>query len=138
MIKVGLRNQNRIIILEATGKPPIRGRTSISLYFHTPIELLLSSIGLCVGGTILEYCRLNDINTAIFEKIVATKDGNKYYLYVSSPENFDLIHKSRMTTQISNCAIAKELINPITIIWNINSIPTEELLKELPTKCCGA
>jgi uncharacterized OsmC-like protein len=138
MIKINLRNQNRIIILEATGKPPIRGRTSSSPYFHTPLELLLSALGLCVGGNIVEYCRHNDINVNIFEEIMVYLDYVNFIVNIKKPKDFSEEHQKRMKDLLTNCLVAKELAKELKIIWGDNETPTEELIKIIPTKCCGA
>ena len=66
MVEVNIRNKNSIVNLIVVGKVAIRGKTAANLYFHTPLELLLSSLGLCIGGKINDYCRLNDLNPAIY------------------------------------------------------------------------
>ena len=137
MIKINLRNQNRIILLEAVGKTPIRGRASASPYFYSPLELLLSALGLCVGGTIIEYCRLNDINVNIFEEVMVLLDPLNFIINIKRPKDFDKETQERLQRTIEACQIAKELSRKIKIVWGENSIPTEELLKELPKTCCG-
>ena len=137
MIKINLRDKNRIIILDAPGKPPIRGRTSSSPYFHTPLELLLASLGLCVGGNIVDYCRLNDLNVNIFEEIQVYLDYVNFIINIKKPKDFDPKHQQRMETLLNSCLIAKELAKGIKIVWGDNATPTEELIKAIPTKCCG-
>lgn len=137
MIKIGLRDKNRIIILEAVGKAPIRGRTSSSPYFHSPLELLLSSLGLCVGGNILDYCRFNDLNARIFEEIIVFLDGSHFIINIKRPKDFSKENEERLQRTIEACQIAKELSRDVKVVWGENSTPTEELVKELPISCCG-
>ena len=135
-MKVLLRDYNELITITEVGKAPIRGRISSNQYFHTPLELLLSALGLCIGGIINHYCRMNEINPAIFEEIIVDKN-NEYKVFIKRPNDFDISHIVRMSTEIENCNIAKELNSKIEIEWLINSTPTPELLKEPAKPCCG-
>lgn len=138
MIEIQLRDKNRLVVLNVVGKTPIRGRIAPNVYFHTPLELLLSSLGLCVGGKINDYCRMNDLNPAVFEKIIATFDSDKFLILIQRPSDFDPVHISRISDEISNCTIAKELKREVAIEWSLNSTPTPELLKVVEQPCCGA
>lgn len=137
MININIRNKNRIVILDSPGKTPIRGRTTASLYFHTPLDLLLAALGLCVGGNIIEYCRFNDLNTKIFEEIIVYLDNSVFIVNIKRPKNFEKTHEDRLKRTMEECQIAKELSKDIKIVFEDNTIPTEKLLKELPKSCCG-
>lgn len=137
MIKVGLRDKNRIVVLDVPGKTPIRGRTSDSLYFYSPLELLLASLGLCVGGNILDFCRFNDLNVAIFEEINVYLDYQDIVINIKKPKDFDETYQKRLESIINACNIAKELSRNIKIVWGDNNTPTIELIKEKPKSCCG-
>ena len=136
MVIVNLRNKNNLITLSVDGKAPIRGRTANNLYFHTPLELLLSSLGLCVGGIIINYCRLNDLNSFIFESISIYKDGN-YIIKISYPSEIEKVHINRISTEIENCSISNELKEKVLVKWELNETPTDVLIKEETKLCCG-
>ncbi|MCK9429013.1 MAG: hypothetical protein M0R17_03245 [Candidatus Omnitrophica bacterium] len=135
MITVNLRDKNNIINITSVGKVPIRGKTSSNLYFHTPLELLLSSLGLCVGGHIISFCRINNINVNIFEEIVLLKDQD-YILNISCPIDFSEENKNLLRLELEYCQIAKELKNKLIVNFKTNKTKTEELLKQ-PKSCCG-
>lgn len=137
MIKVDLRDKNQIVTLTTPGKIPIQGRTGGSPFFHNSIDLLLSALGLCIGGKIVEYCRFNDLNVQIFEAIACAHEKNWWEIWISKPKDLDEKHVSRLENQLKNCTVGKELINPVKVIWSDNESPIEELLKETKTKCCG-
>ena len=138
MIEVNLRDKNQIIHVTVFGKAPIRGRISSSQYFHTPLELLLSSLGLCIGGIINNYCRMNDINTSIFERITVTLNGEHYEVTIKRPKDFSDEHITRLSTEIQTCPISRELKKDVRISWDLNTIPTETLLKvAVAQPCCG-
>jgi uncharacterized OsmC-like protein len=138
MVEIQLRDKNRLVVLNVVGKTPIRGRISPNIYFHTPLELLLTSLGLCVGGKINDYCRMNELNPAVFEKIIATLRDDKFLILIQRPKDFDPVHISRISDEITNCTIAKELKKEVTIEWSLNTTPTIELLKLVEQPCCGS
>lgn len=138
MIEVILRDKNNLISISVPGKAIIRGRTSQSQFFHTPLELLLSSLGLCVGGLINHYCRMNNLNPAIFEQITIESEESLFKITISHPKDLDPEHISRLGSEISLCNISKELKRDIAIIWSKNTISTAELLSRVKEKsCCG-
>lgn len=137
MITVNLRDKNNIINLNVDGKVPIRGKTSHSIYFHDPLELLLSALGLCSGGLIINYCRLNNINVNIFESITIIKKDEDFLIQILHPKDFDIEHKKRIQSELENCPIAKLLKNDVFCTWSFNNIPVEELVKEQRKSCCG-
>lgn len=130
MIEVKVRDNN-IINLECQGKVLIRGKTANNIYFHTPLELLLCSLGLCVGGLLIKYCRENNVNINLFEFINIDYDGD-YIITISLPDN---INQDEIIGQIRSCSIASELRKTPKIMFVKNKKTTTELLK--PTKCCG-
>lgn len=138
MVEVNLRDHSQIINLSVVGKAPIRGRVSGSPYFHTPLELLLSALGLCVGGHIRDYCRIYDLNPLIFEQILIDYDGSYYRVTILRPRHLDTEHLFRMGEQIKNCNVARELKKEIVFEWKLNTLPVEELKERKPTPCCGA
>jgi uncharacterized OsmC-like protein len=138
MIEISIKDKNRLIILNVVGKTPIRGRISSNNYFHTPLELLLSALGLCIGGKINDYCRLNELNPAIFEQIAVGLEENKFIVFIKRPEDFNPEHIERISTEISYCTIAQELKKEVTVRWELNNTPTKELLKPVEQPCCGA
>ena len=138
MVEVNIRNKNSIVNLIVVGKVAIRGKTAANLYFHTPLELLLSSLGLCIGGKINDYCRLNDLNPAIFEQISLNYDGSNFIVYIKHPEDLDKEHIERIHNEITYCTIAQELKKEVKVKFSLNTIPKEELLKVVEQPCCGA
>jgi uncharacterized OsmC-like protein len=138
MVDISLRDKNRIIVLNVVGKAPIRGRISSNNYFHTPLELLLSALGLCVGGKINDYCRLNDLNPAIFEKISVHLEDGKFFVTIKRPEDLEQEHITRIGSEVSFCTVAQELKKEVTVRWELNNTPTKELLKTVEQPCCGA
>ena len=144
MVNINIRDNNNLINLTIPGKTPIRGRTAPNSYFHTPLELLLSALGLCIGGIINNYCRMNDINPKIFENINVTlgsSDVNKgsFCVEIKHPRDFDHEHIVRLSDEISNCVIAKELKKELVTHWTYNETTTEELIKKtVDEPCCGS
>ena len=137
MITVNLRDNNSIINLNCDGKIAIRGKTLFNQYFHTPIDLLLSSIGLCIGGELINYCRVNDLNVQLFESISIDYLNESFILNISCPEDFDKNHINYLTRILSNCTISKELKKEINITWNKNILKSEELIRT-KRSCCGS
>lgn len=137
MINIYLRDKNNLINITNTGKTPIRGKTSSNLYFHTPLELLLSALGLCVGGIINNYCKLYDINPQIFESISVDKN-DKYIISIQRPEDFEVEHIKRLSSEIDNCNVARELKTKVEVNWLLNKTKIEELIKEQEKSCCGS
>jgi uncharacterized OsmC-like protein len=135
MVKVSLRDKNQLITLECLGKVPIRGRAS-STYFHSPLDLLLSSIGLCIGGTIVNYCRLNNLNVAQFEEVQVLYQEEKFIILIKRPQDFLQEHQDQLTRDISACNISRELKKELQVRWEYNTIPLQELLKEPSKGCC--
>jgi len=138
MVTVELRNNSQIINLMIVGKAPIRGRISSSQFFHSPLELLLSSLGLCIGGKINEYCRMNDLNPSIFEEILLEYSGQHYVVVIKRPKTLEEIHVARLSNEITDCSIARELNKPVLLRWLLNTVSVEELIKKPTQRCCGA
>jgi hypothetical protein len=128
------------------GKTFLRGRTGTSTFFYNPIEYLQASLGLCIGGKLIDYCRFNDLNPAIFQSVIINTKAKKFDLdldthivTIQRPETLDKEHLNRIENEITNCTIAKQLINPIVVEWTTNDIPIEELIKEEKKGgCCGS
>jgi len=139
MIEIHIRDKNRIVNVTSPGKTPLRGRMGSGMFFYNPLDYLLTAIGICAGGQLIDYCRLNELNPIIFETITLLKEDNNYLIIIKRPEDFEDEHLWRIAKTLSNCAIASELKKDIEIKWEINEIPTKELLK-LETKrgCCGS
>lgn len=138
MVEVNLRNKNNLINLTIVGKAPIRGRTSSSQFFHTPLELLLSALGLCIGGIIVNYCRLNELDTGLFESIIMCYKSDQCYVDIKHAKILTKEHISRLSDEITNCPIANQLKKPIGYAWYESEIPVEELIKrQEPGSCCG-
>jgi len=138
MVEVSLRDNNQIINLLVVGKAPIRGRISSSPFFHSPLELLLSALGLCIGGKINDYCRMNDLNPSIFEQILIDYDSLNYIVNIKRPENLSQEHISRLRNEIINCNVARELHKEVKVKFELNTVPVEELIKKPTQRCCGA
>lgn len=138
MVEVNLRDHSSIINLTVVGKAPIRGRVAPSPFFHSPLELLLSALGLCIGGQIKEYCRTYDLNPLIFEQVLVDYDGSYYRVTILRPRNLDPDHMFRLRDQIKNCNVARELKKEIVFEWKLNTLPVEELKERKPTPCCGS
>lgn len=138
MVEIQLRDKNRLVLLNVVGKTPIRGRISPNIYFHTPLELLLSALGLCIGGKINDYCRMNNLNPAVFESIVVGFNSGQFVVVIKRPDDFEGIHIRRMTKEITDCTIAQELKREVIVNWEFNITPVVELLKEVEQPCCGA
>lgn len=139
MITVLARDKNRIVTLSAPGKAPIRVRPSSSPYFWTPMELLCGSVGSCVGGIIVDYCRYNDLDPRIFEFIGADLKDSKIVITLQHPKDLSSEHLSRLSSKISNCEVSKLLVFPIEITLLENSISTKELTDDSKQSrsCCG-
>jgi uncharacterized OsmC-like protein len=138
MIEVNLRDRNNLIVLSATGKAPIRGRVSPNQFFHSPLELLLCSLGLCIGGTIVNYCRLNNINISLFESVIMVYKMEQCCVDIKYSKILTEEHMRRISDEITNCPIAKQLKRTIGYAWYESDIPDEELLKKQDVRpCCG-
>jgi uncharacterized OsmC-like protein len=137
MTSVHLRDKNNLITIAVAGKVPIRGRTSSNQYFHTPLELLLCSLGLCVGGIINNFCRVYDINPLIFEDITISFDGFIFIVSLTRPSDFKLEFERLLEIYIKDCSIARELKKDLSIKWGVNSAPVEKLIARKEKPCCG-
>lgn len=138
MVDVHLLNKNNIINLSVPGKAPIRGRVAPNLYFHTPIEILLSALGLCIGGVIVNYCRLNSIDVALFESIKLDYDSGKYHLDIRYGKTLTEEHMKRIANEIADCPVSRELRAPVGQSWFESDVPVEELTnRQGDSPCCG-
>lgn len=137
MIQVVLRDNNDIINLISETKVPIRGKTSENQYFHTPLELLLSTLGLCIGGEINSYCRLNNLKVQIFESIFIDYDFNKFIIKIQKPEDLEQEHIDLLSKQLIVCNISRVLKNQVEVEWFNNTIKTETLIIQ-KKGCCGS
>lgn len=138
MIEVVIRDKNRIINVISPGKSLLRGRVSHSPFFHNPLEFLLTSLGVCIGGKLHDYCRFNSIDAAIFESIYIINEENNFLIIIKRPKDFSEDHQSRIERQLTNCTISKELVRPIKVKWELNELSTEDLVKkESKRGCCG-
>ena len=133
MVEIHIRNQNNIINAIPIGKTLIRGRTGGSPYLLNPIDILLSSLGICIGGKIVDYCRLNDVDASIFQSIFIDWTNEEYIIRIQAPVEFE---RWRLEKEITTCSIAKLLNNKVIVNWTENTIPIEELKKETKP-CCG-
>jgi hypothetical protein len=136
MIKVDIRNGNRIVILDTPGKTPIRSRRS-SLYFHNPMELLACSLGSCIGSQILDLCRFEDVDPRIFESIHITIENKQPKILIQVPDNIDPEFQKILEARVTGCEIANVLkIGPV-VEFTPNDRSTEELIKPIASSCCG-
>jgi hypothetical protein len=138
MVEVHLRDKNNLINLTIPGKTPIRGRTAPNQYFHTPIEILLSACGLCIGGIIVNYCRLNNLDVGLFESITMDYFAGQCCVDIRYGKTLTEEHILRMSNEITDCPISRELKKPVGFAWKESNIPVEELVKRQDERpCCG-
>jgi len=139
MIEIEARNKNRIVTAVSPGKAPIRIRPSASMYFWNPMELLCAAVGGCLGGILVDYCRYNELNPAIFELLSTDLKDGKIIATLQHPKEIDQEHLSRITQKMRNCEISRMLNKEIEINLIENSTPVEVLTNESRRAkgCCG-
>jgi len=134
MINLNLRNTNNIVTITIPGKTPLKTRSN-GMFFWNSIELLEGSIGSCIGKIIIDYCRYNDIDCAIFNDVSVTKDDN-FKVNIPYPKDLDKIHLERLKNQIITCPVTSLIKIPIDIIF----IENDKLIKDIKIEsksCCG-
>lgn len=137
MVEIHIRDKNNIINVLPVGKQLIRGRTGGSPFLLNPIDILLSSLGVCIGGKIVEYCRLNDIDTNTFQSITINYEKTIFTITLQCLKDFYEDNKNwRLVQDIKNCSIAQLLKDEISVEFTENTIPIKELKKE-SKPCCG-
>lgn len=136
-IKIEVRKDNRIVILNIDGKVPIRTRSG-SFTFHNSMELLCMSYGSCFGRSFLDYCKHENINPETFESLILTMENNIIYLTIQHPKNITDEIKNDIKRIARICEIAKLLVNLPVINFIENNTSTETLINNsLNVKCCG-
>lgn len=136
MLDLQLRDKNRVITMAVPGKTPLKGRRGSSPYYHNSLDFLLAALGTCMGGTISDYCRFNDLNSQIFENINLATDGDKFIVTIKRPEDFAKEHMERLGREITKCPVSHYLTHDVEVRWEFNEKPVEELIVE-PKGCCG-
>lgn len=136
MLDLQLRDKNNIITMTSPGKTPLQGRRGSGLYYHNSLDFILAAVGTCAGGSLIDYCRLNDLNPAIFSNIRLFFSDDKFIIAIKRPSDFEEVHMERIKSRLSNCTMKNYLAHPIEIQWALNEVPIEELIKE-PKGCCG-
>ena len=136
MLDIKIRDKNQIITLAVPGKTPLQGRRGSSLYYHNPLDFLLAALGTCLGGEISDYCRFNELNPQVFEKVNLALDGSSFIITIRRPTDFEQNHMDRLSRRLTSCTVSKYLSQGILVRWDLNEKPTQELIKE-PKGCCG-
>ena len=136
MISLHLRDKNQIINITIPGKGPLQGRGRSSRFYHTSLDFLCAALGLCSGGTIINYCRFNDLNPQIFESVNIAFSDNKFIIIIKRPQDFTQENMDRLTRELEHCPASTYLVFPVEVKWDLNETPITELIKE-PKGCCG-
>lgn len=136
MLDLQLRDKNNIITMTSPGKTPLQGRRGGGLYYHNSLDFLLAAVGTCAGGSLIDYCRFNELNPSIFENINLSFDNDKFIITIKRPEDLEEENMRRIENTLLNCTMKDYISRPMEVRWALNEVPIEELIKE-PKGCCG-
>lgn len=136
MLELHLRDKNNVINMTIPNKSQLSGRRGHSAFYHNSNDYLCAALGVCSGGVIVDYCRFNDINVKIFERILVSVTDENFIITISCPKDFSETNKTRLNSKLINCTIAKLLNKEVKVMWENNTMKTKDLVKEMKG-CCG-
>ena len=137
MIQVSLSDKNRRIITVMSPGKTVLNCSSNSLFFYSPMELLICSLGSCIGTEIYTFSHLNSLDPKIFESINLDIDNFVVTVIIQRPNDFDPNLQEELKTHISKCQIAKMLNVELRVWFTDNLTPTSILTSPSKKGCCG-
>lgn len=138
MITISMTNNNNIITLNSPGKNPIK--SSEGLYFHSPMELLCSAIGACVGKHIVRFANEFKLDLSKFEYFGVGMDDYKIIIVIKHPTTLEQSILDELRKRLYACEVANLIKeDTIEIRFENNTVSDEELTKINSERkpCCG-
>lgn len=130
---------DNIILVNSDMKTPIMTKKSSSYGFYSSMELLTASVGVCTAGNIQKFCLFNQINVKLFDDLILTMDNFQITIEIYYHKSISIETINNLLLELSQCEIAKLLINPPIIKTFTFDTPIEEVIrKENSPRCCGS
>ena len=137
MVEIKLRNNNNIITLLVPGKIPLQ--SSQGLNHFSANELLCSSIGSCVGRTLVIHCAQNSINIKILETILVSMNNNCITILIKYANDIDKDIITSIEKKVKSCELVTSLSKSFDIEVEMirSEFDKKKLQKQNTKKCCG-
>jgi len=136
MIELKMMNGNNIINIIAPGKQVIK--SSQGLLFYSPMELLCSSLGSCIGKHLVIYCSHNSIDITSFEFIGIDMIDGDIKVIIKHPVELSEENISDIKKIVETCEIRKMLDCGVYVQIEPNAKETARVVDDnKPKPCCG-